>query len=812
MPSYIRTILVCLFLSGLLLVGYGQDAQIQGQVLDLSGAAVSKALVRVVDQKTGTEAKTQTNDNGQYTVPALAAGVYNIFVQAPGFSTAVGDQITLNPGQQALLNFTLKVGATSADVIVTAEKREERLQDVPIPVTVLNADSLADNGQVLLRDYFTEVPGLNVQPNLFAVQLITMRGISTGGYETPSVGILVDGVPFGDATGEAGHSLPDIDPGHLARIEVLRGPQGTLYGANTMSGIINYVTKEPSTAGSSARIETGTSFVHNGAEPGYNLRASVDAPLRDTLAVRVSGFERHDPGYIDNPVLNDKGVNSAESEGGRIALLWKPTANLSMNLSGLYQHTKGNGLSEAEKGYIQGNSGPTFGDLQQNYIAGAGKSQTTAQAYSATIRYTLGRSKLTSLSGYNRTSLRDTFDYTPFYGSSSGVPGAPTATGGLGLEYVDPYRFTQEIRLAGPMSEKLDYQVGAYYTYDNIPAEYAIYASDPMTGQIAVTYLDDLYPSNYKEYAVFANLTYRVTNRFDIQVGGRESRATITNEQQTATGLLEGPTPQITPGNSYTANAFTYLFTPRYRVSDGVMIYARFASGYRPAGGANSSITINDGAPPGTGPDTTENYEVGLKGDFLGHRLSVDGSIYYIDWRNIQLSLTDPKSLLGYGANGGGAKSEGVEISSTVRPMAGLTLSGWFSYDNAVLTQALPANSTVFGAAGDRLPNASPFSGNFSAEQQFPLSFGATGFVGGLVTFVGDRYDLFTAAGMPRQHYPAYTKVDLRAGFKDKTWTFNVYANNIADERGILNTVDLFPNEYVYITPRTVGISLAKSF
>ena len=188
---------------------------------------------------------------------------------------------------------------------------------MPVPVTALNAQALVDNNQLRLQDYYTSVPGLNVSPAVQSTQVISIRGITTGYGTNPTVGITVDGVPYGASTGlGGGQVVPDIDPGDLARVEVLRGPQGTLYGASSMGGLINFVTVDPSTEAVSGRVQVGTDEVYNGAGLGYSARGSVNVPLSDTLALRASGFVREDPGYIDNPILHINGINEAHAGEG----------------------------------------------------------------------------------------------------------------------------------------------------------------------------------------------------------------------------------------------------------------------------------------------------------------------------------------------------------------------------------------------------------------------------------------------------------------------------------------------------------------
>jgi outer membrane receptor protein involved in Fe transport len=312
------------------------------------------------------------------------------------------------------------------------------------------------------------------------------------------------------------------------------------------------------------------------------------------------------------------------------------------------------------------------------------------------------------------------------------------------------------------------------------------------------------------------DLTYHFTDRFDVQIGGRESNDTYSTAAYVETGpfnffLVGSIAPVVTtPAHSAGTNTFTYLLTPRFKVTSNFMLYARLASGFRP-GGPNA-YSATPGVPAHFNPDKTQNYEVGLKSDFLNHKLSVDASLYYIDWKSLQIALALPTAIP-YQANGSGAKSEGVEFSVETRPVSGLTVGGWVSYDNAVLTRAFPAASTAYGLAGDRLPFAPRFSGNLSIERDFRLWSGATAFVGGTVGYVGDRLGIFQPTSL-RQDLQGYGRADFSAGVRRDSWTARIYVTNVSDARGLLNggIGYVAPNGYVYIAPRTVGLSLTKNF
>jgi iron complex outermembrane recepter protein len=699
------------------------------------------------------------------------------------------------------------------EVVVTAQKRTERAQDVPVPVAVINAQALADNSQVLLRDYYATVPGLDVVPNFFGVTNVSIRGISAGAFGTPTVSIAVDDVPFGGSTAGIGNFMPEIDPGDLDRIEVLRGPQGTLYGANSMGGLIKYVTKDPSTDGFSGRIETGTSSVKNGAEPGFDVRAAANIPLSDTFAIRVSGFRRQDPGYIDNVLPGQQGVNEAQADGARLSAMWRPTGDLSLKISALYQHMSANGVSEVD-------TFPGLQDLQQERLPNTGGFDRTIRAFSANFDYKIGGVELASVTGYNTVTFRQSLDETPTFGldltpyGSSAVLSDVGVQGARGDIFSHGNKFSQELRLTMPLGERFSWLLGGFYTRENAYEIDSWPGEDPASGRLQgnLLYLDS--PKRYTEYAAFSDLTYQITDRIDVQVGGRESFIKSATYPYYLSGELYGPTPVLSPEADSSSKAFTYLVTPRYKLSSDLTAYARFASGYR-LGGGNTAAAILSGAPATFAPDKTENYELGVKGDFLNHVLSVDASLFYIPWKGLQTQLTTPDGQQSFTANAGEAKSEGVELSLTARPLQGLTITAWGDYDDAVLTKAFPAGSPASAPAGARLPNSAKWSGNASVEQAFPLWSGATGFIGAAASYVGDRENIFVAANQPRFSLPSYTKVDLRAGVKVDSWTANFFVNNVGDSRGLLeNHVanNLYPFAVIPITPRTVGLSVARIF
>jgi iron complex outermembrane recepter protein len=691
------------------------------------------------------------------------------------------------------------------EIIVTAQKRSERLQDVPVPVTAISAGTLIQQNQVRLQDYASSVPGLSVTPQPAFGQILSIRGISTGPGENPSVGITIDDVPFGSSTSVGyGIVVPDLDPADLSRIEVLRGPQGALYGASSLGGLIKFVTADPSTDELTGRVEAGTSGVQNGSGLGYSFRGAVNVPVTSDFAVRASAFTRLDPGYIDNIVTHQDGVNEQRVSGGRLSGLWLPIEDVSIKLSALYQDSRSDGTADVSPGLT---------GLQQAWAPGTGPSDGKIQAYSAIVNAKLGAGiNLVSLSGYNIQEAQTSVDVSSAYGGIAQQVYGVGTTGLISASRTD--KFSQEVRLSAPIGTHFDWLLGGFYTHEDSTVTQDINVISPDSGAVIATGLSTTSPSIYAESAAFTDLTWHLTEQFDIQAGGRWSSIRQSLQNTLAAPLLGAPAPQVGQKTYSSANPVTYLFTPRFKLSPDQMLYARIASGYTP-GGSNGPLCKVFNFSCEYSPDKTYNYELGAKGTVLNHVLSYDVSLYRIDWKDIQLQGVVPPGL-GYLTNASDAKSQGIELSLEARPLTGMTVAAWAAWNKAELTEPFPAAIAVEGIPGDRLPYNSRFSGKFSLDQEFPLTGSMTGFAGASISYVGDRLGAFSGAGSivaPRSYLPAYARTDAHVGVKYDTWTVNAYVNNAFDKRGILESgADLLPVATLYIQPRTAGLNLTKTF
>lgn len=782
-------------------------ATFSGVVLDEVGGAIADVRVTVVNLENGLQRATVTNAEGAFTVPLLPPGRYAVTAQREAFTPTELPEVVLTSREPVAVRIQLKVAAMSEGIVVTAQKRgEERLQDVPVPVAVLDARRLATTNAVLLREYYARVPSFSVTPTYAGSQMLAIRGVTMGGFSNPTVALTIDDVPFGASSATLdGNQVPDIDTSDLQRVEVLRGPQGTLYGANSMGGVVKYSTIDPSTDRVSGTMTVGSDAVKNGSGAGYNVSGAVNVPAGPRLGIRASGFARLTPGYIDNPVLGLDGVNEGRGYGGRVSTLWHLSNAVSVKANALYQHLEADGSSDI-------NRLPGLGDLEQNYVPGLGGYDRTIQSYSAVLRAKLAGLELTSVTAYNRNTYTNTLDFSSAYGKAVQ---AEFGVGGAGFFAINTgnTKFSQEARLSGSIGSRLEWLGGVFYTNEDSPNRATIPAMDPATGHEVGLYWDHTYPAHFNEAAVFGSVTWKVTPRFDIQVGGRRNETKQWNSDDVQSRPVGGPPtgPVIVPGLTSRGGTFTYLVTPRFRPSANVMIYGRLASGYRP-GGPNAGTAGTVGAPTQYDADTTRNYEVGLKTEVLERRLSLDASLYYIDWSNFQLQLRTPEQFV-YTTNGAAAKSQGLELSVSSTPLRRTTLAGWVSYGNAVLTEGFPANAPAVGRSGDRLPNSSRVSGNLSFEQELPLTKALTGFIGGTASYVGDRRSIFGATA-DRVRFPAYTKVDLRAGVRHRSWSTTFYINNAGDSRGVLQggVGYLPPFGFIIIQPRTIGLSVSRSF
>jgi outer membrane receptor protein involved in Fe transport len=706
-------------------------------------------------------------------------------------------------------------GAAPLDeIVVTAQKRSERLLDVPEAVTVLNTENLLANHQLSLDDYFRAVPGLTLYDNGNGFKELVIRGITTGNSDTPTVGVYIDDTPIGSSTALARGDVmvPDLDPSDLQRVEVLKGPQGTLYGSSNMGGLLKYVTVAPDSTTFSGRIGVDGETVDQGGS-GYAVRAAVNIPLvQDLLALRFSGSTRHDPGYIENIVDGRHNFNDVNVDNGRFALKWTPDADLSVTLNALFQERHAYGLGREDYNLITDQ--PIEGDLKLAQAPGTNHDKEELQVYNVTIDDNFGWAKFTSSTSFAKSSYVGGQDLSSLFGPIlAPVFDIPNFGVGLGQSFSTD-KFSQEFRLAGNFGSNVDWLGGVFYTHESSNFYQILNSVFSDTGQTIPNIpllLSTIGTSTYQEYAVFGDVTYHFTPKFDVQGGVRVSY----NNQSSyfvnnGIDIFGGASVGIGTSNQAVP---TFLVTPEYKLSDDLMVYARIASGYR-AGGPNYTVP---GRETEYHSDTTVNYEVGFKQDLLDHRAHIEAAAFYIDWHDVQLLGVNQLDEEFF-SNAGSATSEGLEFSGQYNIVRGLSLGANFTYADAHLTSDAPAG--IYAPSGSRLPYSPRWSGQVSAAYSFPLVLQWNGRLGADYSYVSSRYGDFLSSPPPpdRPLLPAYGVGNVHAGIDDGKYSADLWVHNVGNGRGLLaaNSGQLSQQLDTWVAtivqPLTVGISLAAKF
>ncbi|MBY8824951.1 TonB-dependent receptor [Sphingomonas colocasiae] len=710
---------------------------------------------------------------------------------------------------------------TSDEIVVTAQKRSQTLIDVPQSVSVVTGDTLERQGATSFADYLKNVPSLQLVQDTPGQGRLVLRGVNTGGVAS-TVAVYVDETPFGSSTGLANGAIlaGDFDAFDVDRIEVLRGPQGTLYGASSLGGVLKFVTNEPSTAGFEGKLLGGVEFT-DGGDASYRGAAMINLPLGHTLALRASGSWRRQGGYIDSIGTAGssvrRNINDFDTYGGRASLLWKPDDALSIRLSALVQNLNVDAPSvvEADAATLR----PLYGGLTQSeYLPTF--SNVKYRLYNATIAYDFSGATLTSATSYGEQLQSFRADYTANLGAVLGGP----------YVYFDQLtqnrKWTQELRLASN-GGRIDWLVGGYYTHEKARIFQNLKSAVPGTPgtltPIDLPYKLAVYDlaSRYEEFAGFANATLHLSSRFDIDFGGRYSH----NRQradQTTDGVLLGSS--VIGDLKSSDNVFTWSVAPKFKLGDRASLYARVAKGYRP-GGPN---VIPIGSPPGTptsfDPDTVTSYEIGFKGDTADRSASIEASLYHIDWSDIQLAAV--VNGFGVNVNGAGAKIDGAEVVATLRPITGLTTAINFTYTDARLSG--DTDPLVVGAVkGDPLPFSPRHAVSVNADYRWALGSGASASIGGSIRSLSRQRGTYDPVYLASYgHFPrirAYELVDLRAGLDFGGYAINAYVSNLTNARGITATQGLtgvaglprYPNAALgtgVVRPRTIGINLTMGF
>lgn len=689
------------------------------------------------------------------------------------------------------------------EVIVTANKRTEPLSKTGISVSVVSGQLLQDRAAQSLQDYLAFIPGVSLQsggtPGFGEVEI---RGISPQSVGA-TVATYVDGVPFGPSSAltESALFTLDMNPTDLDHIEVLKGPQGTLYGASSMGGLIKYVTRAPDLNAPEYEATEDVNQAYNGS-PGGKVSGAVSLPLiPGELAIRLNGYYMHDGGYITDVGVGGKDTNRENNNGFHGSLLYQPFDALSIRLNAISQNTAVHGQDVVDIDQATGK--PAYGGWSQlRYVTEPFTN--SIRLYSAEINYRLNKMTLVSATSYSSLDPYSVGDITSIY-QAIGLPQASPTTPIGGVAEYPSHKVTEELRLDADRMGPVEWMAGLFFQHEQVSDWVNVYqVALPSYNSLRTSFRD----GTLTEYAGFANLTYYIAPSFDITAGYRNSHISQTSYRGAA-GVLENPvdpTHYITSYQAFEESSNTYSAGLRWRITDAVMWYARAASGYRPGGGR----TIPFGAPPGYADfyksDSLWDYESGLKLRSLGGRLTFDGDVFWMNWKNIQTLVPLPGSIIVNDGNGGTALSRGAEAEVKWIPVDGLIVGANGAFTQAKFTQTVPG----VAENGEALFYVPKFTATAYGDYSRLVGRGWTSYIGADYQYTGLRLDENLTP------LPAYSVWNVHLGIRDAHYRVNIYVNNLTNKMAFLGygnggygapTYDFAVNQ-----PRVVGIMLSETF
>jgi len=707
-------------------------------------------------------------------------------------------------------------------VVVTAQKRAQTMVDVPQSMSVVGGDALEKHQATGFADYLKLVPSLQLVQETPGAGRLVVRGIDTGGVAS-TVAVYLDETPFGSSSGLANGAVlaGDFDTFDLARVEVLRGPQGALYGASSLGGLIKFVTNAPDFDGFAMRARIGAASVDGGGV-SYRTNLVVNTPISDTLAARASVSYLKEPGFIDSigTAGSDvaKDINKAKNYGGRASLLYKPHKDFDLRLSAVAQNiaTDAPGIVESDPDTLD----TLYGRPTQSQFVPHMR-DIHYRLFNGTANWNLGSTSLTSATSYStqKQYVREdvTFNISPIVEGGFGVANEMY----LGQE-LEVKKFTQELRLSSNSGGRVDWLAGLYYTDEDANLAQRYHAVEPgtMTPITSLPLLADIgLGSNYREVAAFANTTFHLNPVYDLDIGGRYSHNKQDARQVGDGALAGGPADNRAESSE---GVFTYATSLKRKFSERTAVYARVAKGFRPGGPNVLPPDVPEGTPATYGSDSVMNYEVGLKTQSADGRWSLDLSAFHIKWKDIQLLAV--VNNFGVNTNGAGATADGAEFTASYRPLRGLRLSANAAWNNARLDDA--TETIVGGFEGDRLPFSPRYTAALMADYRWTIGDTMPAFAGASMRRMSGQHGAFNyeyrVANGRQREIPSYNVVDAYAGIELGTWTVEVYGKNLGNSDGRLSTGVVTANGALVnpngaigtgvIAPRTLGFTLTKEY
>jgi len=679
------------------------------------------------------------------------------------------------------------VEADETEIVVTATKLSTPVRDIPASITAFDEASLERIGARNFADYLTRTPGVVFNQTVPGNSTAIIRGVATTtgiAQAQGTTGYFINDVPMTDPFYSGG--IPDIDTFDVDTVAVLRGPQGTLFGSASLGGAINYQARRPDLNSIEGHLRGSYETLAHG-EDGYSANAMLNLPIvTDTLAIRGVFGHRRIGGFVDNVGTGEDDSNRTTINGGRLQIAFQPIDGTRINY--LF-------LRQVQRTEDAGSTEPAVGRYAKSTrIPEPFRYATTI--HNLRLDQELGFATLTATATHRRKTFSGEQDFSTFAGGLL-LPFAP-------VSFLEPGRIrgeTFEVRLASKPGGQFDYIVGLFHdrTRQNIlnqldaPAAAAAFGSPIL--------LDALVGIRGRESALFGEGSWNVTDQFKITAGGRLFRTKL-RSVTTTSGPLVGPTTVETGDSSESGISpkFALTWTP----NEMLMLYASASRGFR-FGGPNIATDPAFDIPTQFNSDSLWNYEIGTRATLMDGRLLLDGTLYWVDWSNIQVTQRSPGGFT-YTGNAGQARNRGFEASLSYRPIRDLTLQGAVTYLDAELRRDFLSGSGLV-SAGSRLPGASRW------QTATSVSYEASDNAHRPSLSLSHRY----VSRAPGELTPApnaqggYNLVDIRAGVNFGDVGINLFVENVGDARGVAqSTAGLVRGPIQYLVrPRTLGITLA---
>jgi iron complex outermembrane recepter protein len=750
--------------------------------------------------------------------------------------------------------------ATSLDeVVVTANKlNSQKVLDIPVSIQAISGDALQAAGVSGIMDIAGHVAGLSIQDLGPGDKKYVIRGINSTGDST--IGVYYgEAVVSGSNADDGGGFQSDIRLYDLDRIEVLRGPQGTLYGASSMSGTIRFIPKSPdlNTLGGYITVE-GSDTAH--ASGNYNFNGALNLPIIDgVLALRLVGWKLYDSGYVNQirvgqgvtgiagstppvtatvqPLGYLKGVNDDDVGGGRAILRYQPTDKLNIELNYTAQtETSGGSSRYTPAGVTAFNAGPgsNIPPVQGCDLCNTDVTQSpwsdNIKVFGATVTYDTGSGTVTGTTNQYNRRTDFSFDSTPILVSFD-VP-VPAET----FEPRDREVNASEIRYASAFESPVNFVAGVYREHEHQVLDVQVLATNGFGLPIGPFCTDNscdalTYPGvgstffgrederSSTSYAGFGEATWKITDAWTAVAGIRyftESLEGVQTQTHPFGGFPGSPTLVPLPDPNETFDKVTWKANLSYKFSDALLGYGTVSTGFR-SGGLNAISEPFEPIPAAYAPDSLTNYELGAKGRLANGMFDYQVDIYYIRWSNMQVQQTTGDGAFVYQGNAGEATVKGVEFEFTAHPIDYLSASITGSYSDAYLTEgATPeqyALNPTLGLTGDAIPNVPKFQASLYLKYLRPIGNGWEGMVATNVTY-RDAVDSYFSSNAFNLPLSPYTLVGLQLGLIQGPWSVTAFARNLTDNRAQVSAINSTqdPSALLTVRPRTIGLTLTRTF